>query len=286
MIKYIFDLKNTTCSYSKGGKTVLAIDELKISTGKMVFITGASGTGKSTILESLGLMNNTLHNLDSKALFEFNPEDTTIDYTKIWGKSDYELSLIRSSYFAFIFQSSNLIPYISIYQNLSLLLDLKGIPKSEHAQLIEDMLNNVGLNKEIKPETMPSAISGGQKQRVSIARALLSNPRIVFGDEPTGSLDRPNARKIFSGFKQLCEYKKTTAIIVSHDIDLTLEFADEIVIIDKQIRPDDSKSFYGRIKSDCHYRKNLDEGSWIDVNSNNVKMGELLLTKIKGVNEA
>jgi ABC-type lipoprotein export system ATPase subunit len=278
----LFLIQKASCSYSKTSPPVLEINELKIPHGKMVFITGASGTGKSTILESLGLMNNTLQQLTSETIFNFTAKDITIDYNNIWQKSDIELSKIRKNHFAFIFQSSNLIPYISVYQNLSLVLDLKGVDKTQHDGKITEMLIKVGLQNEIKSSTMPVSISGGQRQRVAIARALLSEPDIIFGDEPTGSLDRPNARKIFKVFKNLCEERGLTALIVSHDIELTVEFADEIIIIEKMglAGNNTGKKTYGLISDQSHYLRvnNL----WNNNAKEQVDMFNILLEKISG----
>ena len=147
-----FEIKNLKCSYNrkdKEPKVVLQIEELTIPRGEVIFIVGLSGCGKSTILETLGLMNNTIL-VDSNTRFDFHPADNiNHDYLTIWNKSDKLLSEIRRDYFSFIFQQTNLMQNFNIYENIAVTKMLQGATEKDCRRTINDILRDIGLGEFI-----------------------------------------------------------------------------------------------------------------------------------------
>jgi ABC-type lipoprotein export system ATPase subunit len=270
-----FEIKNLKCSYNDGSKIVLEIDELNIPRGKVVFIVGQSGCGKSTILETLGLMNNTLV-CDNTTKFVFTPSpvgaESEVDCTKIWEKKNSFLSAIRRDYFSFIFQDTNLMRNFSIYENAIIPKKIKGGNRG-----YADTIRQVGL-EQILTESKQNVgeLSGGQKQRLAFVRAFLPNFSILFGDEPTGNLDPENADKLMKIVAEEIHNSQgiagqtseggqapndgravKTAIIVSHSPELSVKYADMIVKIHKHER--DNGETFGVINSESIYVKNSDK---------------------------
>ena len=230
----LFELKNVSCSYSSVEKSVLKVDHLIIPKGKIIFLLGASGTGKSTLLETLGLMNDTLKG-GSIIFYPEGDNNNSIDYKSLWmNNSDHKISGIRKQFFSFVFQNTNLMSNFSAYENVGIsgLID----DKRQRTEIVSDA---VSLMEKVKLpasavsfDTNVFNLSGGQRQRLSFVRALAKNPNVLFCDEPTGNLDEGNAREVFeiiSGFKK----DNFSAIIVSHDINLALRYADLICTITK-----------------------------------------------------
>jgi ABC-type lipoprotein export system ATPase subunit len=244
-----FEIKNLHCSYDKK-RVVLEIEKLEIPRGKIVFIVGPSGCGKSTILETLGLMNNTIIagncGADSQAsTFVFKPTETeSIDCMEIWKQSNDKLSDIRRNYFSFIFQQTNLMKNFSIFQNSIIPQLLKGGNK-----IYEEVVKQVGL-EQILEENKENVgeLSGGQQQRLSFVRAILPNFQIIFGDEPTGNLDPENADNLMKIIADEIKDTEKTAIIVSHTPQLYEKYADIIITIHKRTRPNGDT--YGVINKD------------------------------------
>jgi len=261
-----FEIKNLKCSYNRKGKdpkVVLQIDELNIPQGEIVFIVGQSGCGKSTILETLGLMNNTML-AESDTKFDFFPDSEKLDYLGIWNKPNKLLSKIRLDYFSFIFQQTNLMRNFNIYENIAITKMLQNTTEVQCKRSTTDILRNVGLdefltmnngawNKQSKVFDKAHEASGGQQQRIAFARAMVSDYEILFCDEPTGNLDPKTADKLMSYLRE--EVKKkggSTAIIVSHDLKLAAKYGDRIVKIFKQI---DDDEHFGFINSDSVFTK-------------------------------
>jgi len=235
-----FEIENLRCSYDQK-RVVLEIEKLEIPRGKVVFIVGQSGYGKSTILETLGLMNNTILERTLSAVetsvpkFLFHPTETeTINCIDIWKQSNDKLSEIRKKHFSFIFQQTNLMKNFTIFQNSIIPKLIKGGDKR-----YEDVLKQVGLeqilneNKEITGE-----LSGGQQQRLAFVRAILPNFQIIFGDEPTGNLDPKNADNLMKIIADEIRNSNggKTAIIVSHTPALYNKYADMMITIHKKER--------------------------------------------------
>jgi len=259
----LFNIKNLNCSYKTSERPVLEIEELLIERGDRVIFIGPSGVGKSTILESLGLMNNTLDNDGDKGnrppKFQMNYIDAneykTENFLDVWDKRERDLSALRNKVFSFIFQSNNLFNSMTGYQNIKSGSIINGMDsdkaKKEAEALIEELLTDLKLENDDDFNILK--ISGGQRQRVAFARAIIANKQILFADEPTGNLDWWNAEKLMMYLDEKLGSDKT-AIIVTHDIELALKFASKIVMVHKKYDKE-KDSYYGVINDTSVYVK-------------------------------
>ena len=251
-----FEIKNLKCSYeckAANPKIVLQVDELNIPKGEVVFIVGQSGCGKSTILETLGLMNNTILSADKFIIY---PEDgNEIDVTKIWQQKNSVLSKIRKMYFSFIFQQTNLMRNFTIWENAIIPQLIKGGEKK-----YSDTLLQVGLEQILNENKQNvGELSGGQQQRLAFVRAFLPDFRILFGDEPTGNLDPENADNLMKIVAdEIHKSAGKTAIIVSHTPELSAKYADRIIKIHK--KEAQHGDTFGKIDSNSIYERQ--NGKW------------------------
>jgi ABC-type lipoprotein export system ATPase subunit len=306
-----FEIKNLECRYSNASHSVLKIDDLLINNGEIVFFIGSSGVGKSTILETLGLMNNTIYsNGGSKINFYSNKTNPPADYLNVWRESDSEISKRRSDNFSFIFQNTNLFTSLTALDNVKIAKSLqqKDDSKSDAKIISElskifpfvsvkeiigemEMLDEDGLPITVKgksvyvPPKMISEMSGGQKQRLAFVRAISSDYSVLFADEPTGNLDEGNAASLMGILADDIHRKNSTAVIVTHDISLALEFASKIVFIDKMVDKVKNTSFqYGLISPAQTYITN-GKGVWESCDGTtkvltSLKLRDLLSKKI------
>lgn len=266
----LFEINNIRCSYDSHyregiSKIVLKIQELIIPKGKKVFIVGESGIGKSTILEVLGVMNNTVVP-DKDAIFKFyGTNNNEINILDLWKRNrDSELSKIRREHFNFIFQSTNLMRNFTAYENVSITRMLQGYTEYSSFNRASKILDFLDLG-HINKSRMTTELSGGQQQRLAFARAIIPDFTVIFGDEPTGNLDGDNAAKAMRLLStKLEDLPGSSAIIVSHDMHLAVSFADIVIKIAKKANAkndnDDEVTYYGYIDRTCVYFK--DEGSW------------------------
>lgn len=263
----LFEISELQCSYDKREhkKIVLDIRHLIIPKGKKVFIVGESGIGKSTILEVLGMMNNTIVP-DNKSKFVFYDDEMPVDLIGMWNRNnDSELSDFRRKHFNFIFQSTNLMRNFTAYENISITRMIQGYDRASSFKKAAQVLRDLGLD-HIDESRMAQELSGGQQQRLAFARAVIPDFTVLFGDEPTGNLDGDNAVKamrLLSG--KLEELKGSSAIIVTHDMHLATTFADIIVKI-KKVSSDSSHdkevNSHGMIEQDCVYVLSSDRRQW------------------------
>lgn len=268
----LFEISNLRCSYDRNyregiSKVVLEIRDLVLPRGRKIFIVGESGIGKSTILEVLGLMNNTIvPQQDTKFLF-YDKEDNLVDLMELWAsESDDALSEFRLKHFNFIFQSTNLMRNFTAYENIALTRMLQGYSQEEAFAKASQVLADLGLG-HIAQDRMAQELSGGQQQRLAFARAILPDFTVLFGDEPTGNLDSDNAAKAMELLSdKLNELNGSSAIIVSHDMHLSATFADMIIKIRKESRQSgdvkDEVSYYGVIDQTCIFTPSEDKTSW------------------------
>ena len=249
----VFNIKNLECKYKTGANSVLLVDNLQIKKGEVVFFLGASGVGKSTILETLGLMNDTIC-ANSKTIFNFHKDGSILDMKNIWQQKESYLADFRKKNLSFIFQSTNLFPTLNAEDNVLLTPMLQGVSEMQaknNARSIfkkifqkeyKEILGDKGVQEtnifgmkycKVYKGKKISEMSGGQRQRLAFVRAIASNYNILFADEPTGNLDWANANNLMSHLIEDIKSKGATSVIVSHDISLAVEHADKIVYIDK-----------------------------------------------------
>ncbi len=261
--KLLFDIQNLRCSYDKNyregeSKVVLEINRLAIPRGKKIFIVGESGIGKSTILETLGMMNNTIVPGDDTRFRFSSTDNEDIDLASLWSsKSERKLSDFRLRNYSFIFQSTNLMRNFTAFENVAFTRMLQGYPRFQCFQRTRLALDSLGLD-HVSEDRLAHELSGGQQQRLAFARAILPDFTVLFGDEPTGNLDSENAVRVMQILtNKLDELGGASAIIVSHDMHLSITFADVIVKIRKEIRPKKSDTdedvAYGVIDPSCIY---------------------------------
>jgi putative ABC transport system ATP-binding protein len=214
----IIQLKNVRKVYRMGSEKVVALDNInfEIEKNEICCLLGTSGSGKSTLLNLMaGLEKPTKGEIKIK---KYNLEKL----------NEKQLTKLRQKYIGFVFQSYNLLEYFTALENVTLPLIFKGVPKAVREKKAKDMLKAVGLGERMNHK--PSQMSGGQQQRVSIARAFISNPEIVYADEPTGNLDTKTSIEIMDLITGMAEEFKQTLIIVTHDLEIA-QYANRIIYI-------------------------------------------------------
>jgi putative ABC transport system ATP-binding protein len=212
--------------YSLGLTDLKALDNinLSINKGEFVGLVGPSGSGKTTLLNIIG-------SLDA-------PTNGTAEVLgrKIESLSHKEAASLRNSHIGFIFQTFNLLPVYTVYENVEFPLLLQGVESSLRKQLVEDALAWVGLAD--RADSKPAQLSGGQSQRVAIARAIVKKPEIVLADEPTANLDAANSHHIMKTMVQLNEELKTTFVFATHDEKVISYLRRKITLVDGRISND------------------------------------------------
>ncbi len=213
-------------SYALGEFEVQALRgiDLVISEGEFTVIMGPSGSGKSTLLNLLGCID-----LPSAGTVEICGHNTN-------DRSEKELAELRRDNIGFIFQAFNLIPVLSVYENVEYALILKKVPEHERGDLVEKIIDQVGLKAH--KHHRPNQLSGGQRQRVAIARALVTRPRMVLADEPTANLDSATGKSILALMQEMNDLYKTTFIFATHDPDVLTFARRAIRIHDGKIESD------------------------------------------------
>ena len=213
----ILETKDLRKVYGSGDTEVRALDgvDLTVEKGEFVAVVGTSGSGKSTLLHMLG----GLDRPTSGAVL--------VDGKDIFSLKDEELTIFRRRKIGFVFQSYNLVPVLSVYENIVLPIQLDGgkVDQSYVNQVIE------ALGLEQKLQTLPSQLSGGQQQRVAIARALATKPAIILADEPTGNLDSKTSQDVLSLMKVTGQKFAQTMVMITHNEEIA-QMADRIVRIE------------------------------------------------------
>lgn len=220
--------------YKMGDETVYANDgiTLDIDKGEFVAIVGKSGSGKSTLMNIIGAL-------------DVPTSGTYLLGGKNVGKlSDNQLADIRNKMIGFVFQQYNLLPRMSILENVELPLLYAHVSAREREKRAMEALEKVGLGEKAKQ--MPKQLSGGQQQRVSIARALAADPSLILADEPTGALDSKTSRQVLDFFKKIHE-DGNTVIMITHDNSIAVEAKRVIRIADGKINFDGSSEDYAAI---------------------------------------
>ncbi len=213
----ILTVKNLSKTYGKGDTMVKALDNVSFSVeqGEFVAIIGPSGSGKSTLLHILGGVD-----VPTSGSVVIND----VDITKL---DETALAIFRRRQIGLIYQFYNLIPILTVEENLTLPLLLDG--RKPDKRQIDELINRLGLKDRLNH--LPNQLSGGQQQRVSIGRALINNPALMLADEPTGNLDSENSKEIVSLLRHFNKEYKQTVIIITHDEKIALS-ADRIISIE------------------------------------------------------
>lgn len=230
--KTLFSMENIAKVYRTENIETHALRSfsLQVSEGEFVSVTGPSGSGKTTFLNIAGLLE------------EFTSGKYILDGIDTSGLKDNELSKLRNTKIGFVFQAFNLIPDLSIFDNIDVPLRYRGLPGAERKRLINESLERVGLLSRAKH--LPTQLSGGQQQRVAVARALAGSPAFLLADEPTGNLDSKMALQIMELLEELNK-QGTTIIMVTHDPDLALRAHRHIQISDGQVAEVQRSDFEG-----------------------------------------
>ena len=218
----LIEINSVTKRYHKGDETITPLNEvsLNIEQGEFISLMGASGTGKSTLLNLVA----SIDQPDSGSI--------VVDGTEITRLSRTRLANWRAANLGYIFQTHNLVPVLTAYENIELPLLLLPMSRSERRKRIEIALQAVDLLD--RAEHYPRQMSGGQEQRVGIARAIVAHPKVVVADEPTGDLDPDTSDQILELLKRLREQLNVTLLMVTHDTAAAN-------IADKQFRLDHGK---------------------------------------------
>ncbi len=223
----MIEAKNLKKVYKVGELDLTVINDLTISIkeGEFISLIGPSGSGKSTVLNMLGC-------LDTPTSGKI-----TINNQNITNLNKTQLANFRGEHIGFIFQSFNLIPVLTVYENIEYpLIMIQNLAENERKMRVEKLLKEVGMFEQ-KDKT-PDKISGGQMQRVAIARALVTNPKIVFADEPTANLDSKTAHMIIDLMKKIQKEHNTTFIFATHDEKIVENVDRLITLIDGNIVED------------------------------------------------
>ncbi|WP_411170095.1 ABC transporter ATP-binding protein [Clostridium sp. MB05] len=212
----VIKTENLSKMYGKYGNKVIALDNVSITVekGEFVAVVGASGSGKSTFLHQVGGVDRPT---SGKVI---------IDGEDIYKLKEEKLAIFRRRKIGFVFQSFNLIPVLSVEENIKMpaLLDHQKVDD----EYFKDLVKTLGIKDRLNH--LPSELSGGQQQRVAIARALINKPAIILADEPTGNLDSETSKEILDMLKLSVRKYNQTAIVITHDISIA-ENADRIIKI-------------------------------------------------------
>jgi putative ABC transport system ATP-binding protein len=205
-------------SYQLGPQTIAAVDgvSLTLARGEFVALVGPSGSGKTSILAMLaGLLR------------------PTEGHVRIAGEElgelpDRRLAAFRRRNIGFTFQQNNLVPYLTVFENVTLMLSLNGRFDAAGARRARELLERLGLGDRLR--SLPSQLSGGQQQRVAIARALIHQPAVVLADEPTASLDTERAHQVVDTFADLIHHDRRAGIMVTHDLRMC-RVVDRVIVL-------------------------------------------------------
>ena len=213
----ILETKALHKHYGSGEAEVRALDgvDLTVEKGEFAAVVGTSGSGKSTLLHMLG------------GLDRPTSGSVTVDGKDIFSLKDEALTIFRRRNIGFIFQNYNLVPVLSVYENIVLPIQLDG--QKPDAAYVDQIIETLGLEKKLR--NLPNNLSGGQQQRVAIARALAAKPAIILADEPTGNLDSKTSQDVMALLKITSEKFAQTIVMITHNEEIA-QMADRIIRIE------------------------------------------------------
>ncbi len=211
-------------TYRLGQHVIPALQgvDLTVQRGELLALTGPSGSGKSTILNLCGLIDTP------------DSGDITLGGQRIGGLNENQRTLLRRDALGFVFQSFNLVPVMTVAENVDYPLFLAGVPAAERRERVAAQLAAVGLQDHAHHR--PDALSGGQRQRVAIARALIKRPRLVIADEPTASLDSRTADQVLDLMRERGHAEGAAFVIATHDSRLTSRCDRVVALLDGRIQ--------------------------------------------------
>lgn len=214
---FILEAKELKKYYGSSGNITRALDgvSLQIEPGEFVAVVGQSGSGKSTLLNMLG------------GLDKPGEGTVTVGGNDFSAMSDEELTIFRRRNVGFVFQNYNLVPILSVYENIVLPIELDG--NRIDRRYIENIIDTLGIKEKIN--SLPGTLSGGQQQRVAIARALAAKPSIILADEPTGNLDTKTSQDVLGVMKMTSQKFHQTIIMITHNEQIA-QLADRIIHIE------------------------------------------------------
>ena len=203
----ILETKALHKHYGSGETEVRALDgvDLTVEKGEFAAVVGTSGSGKSTLLHMLG------------GLDRPTSGSVSVDGKDIFSLKDEALTIFRRRKIGFIFQNYNLVPVLSVYENIVLPIQLDG--QKPDAAYVDQIIETLGLEKKLR--NLPNNLSGGQQQRVAIGRALITKPKLILADEPTGNLDSKNSRDVMELLTQASRHYQQTILMITHNRNLT-----------------------------------------------------------------
>ncbi|WP_295738428.1 ABC transporter ATP-binding protein [uncultured Oscillibacter sp.] len=213
----ILETKDLRKHYGSGETEVRALDgvDLTVEKGEFAAVVGTSGSGKSTLLHMLG------------GLDRPTSGSVTVDGKNIFSLKDEALTIFRRRKIGFVFQNYNLVPVLSVYENIVLPIQLDG--QKPDAGYVDQIIETLGLEKKL--QNLPNNLSGGQQQRVAIARALAAKPAIILADEPTGNLDSKTSQDVMALLKITSEKFAQTIVMITHNEEIA-QMADRIIRIE------------------------------------------------------
>ena len=208
-------LKNVSKFYKEGDSTITALNNvsLTVEPGEFVAIIGPSGSGKSTFLTIAG------------ALLQASEGELLINGKKLAGLSAKQLSKVRLNEIGFILQTSNLVPYLTVLDQLLVVKRMSGSVTAADKQFAKELLEELGLASKL--HKLPNELSGGERQRTAIARAFMNNPNVILADEPTASLDSNRAFEVVQLISKEVKSRNKAAIMVTHD-ERMLQYCDRV----------------------------------------------------------
>jgi ABC-type antimicrobial peptide transport system, ATPase component len=232
-MNFVIEMKDINKIYKMGNSEYNALSDvnLNIKKGEFVSIVGPSGAGKSTLMNIIGCLD-----VATSGQYILDGEDTDC--------SDNKLSEIRNRKIGFIFQNYNLLPKMSVLENVELPLIYQGLSNKEMKEKALKSLERVGLTSHIKHK--PSELSGGQKQRVAIARALATEPELLLADEPTGALDSKTGKEVIQMLQELNK-EGNTIVLITHDREIAQQAKRIITVKDGYIESDELNFDYSKV---------------------------------------
>jgi putative ABC transport system ATP-binding protein len=221
----VIRFRNVARRYEMGGQIVNALDgvDIDIQRNEYVAIIGASGSGKSTMMNIIGCLDRPTEG------------DYFLENNNVGEMSEVDLARVRNRDIGFVFQSFNLLPRANALKNVMQPLVFRGIPRARRVELASQALERVGLSDRM--DHLPNQLSGGQRQRVAVSRALVGEPAILLADEPTGNLDSKTSREIMDLFDQLHDGGQTI-IMVTHEPDIAAHCERVIRLDDGRVAED------------------------------------------------